>query len=96
MRRELRRGLIAQAEATRNGCDQVAFLDAAESRWIEELGGMNVFFVVDGVLVTPPLGTILPGVTRESIISIAEKKGIKVEERPYPSINGEKMLQLAD
>lgn len=76
-------GLIAQAEATRNGCDQVAFLDAAESRWIEELGGMNVFFVVDGVLVTPPLGTILPGITRESIISIAEKKGIKVEERPY-------------
>ena len=54
--------LIAQAEATRRGCDQVVFLDAAEHRWVEELGGMNIFFVMeDGRLVTPPLGTILPG-----------------------------------
>ena len=55
--------LVAQAEATRQGCDQVLFLDAAERRWIEELGGMNIFFVFDdGTLATPPLtGTILPG-----------------------------------
>jgi branched-chain amino acid aminotransferase len=76
-------GLIAQAEAIRNDCDQVAFLDSVEGRWIEELGGMNVFFVVDGVLVTPSLGTILPGITRDSIIRIAKKRGVNVEERPY-------------
>ncbi|WP_322053230.1 branched-chain amino acid aminotransferase [Paraburkholderia bannensis] len=76
-------GLIAQAEALRHDCDQVAFLDAAEGRWIEELGGMNVFFVVDGVLVTPSLGTILPGITRDSIIRIAQRRGLDVEERPY-------------
>jgi branched-subunit amino acid aminotransferase/4-amino-4-deoxychorismate lyase len=54
--------LIAQAEATRNGCDQVVFLDAIERRWVEELGGMNIFFAsTDGSLITPPLGgTILP------------------------------------
>jgi branched-chain amino acid aminotransferase len=53
--------LIAQAEATRNGCDQVVFLDAIERRWVEELGGMNIFFAFqDGSLITPPLGgTIL-------------------------------------
>ena len=61
--------LMAQAEATRQGCDQVVFLDAAERRWVEELGGMNVFFVFDdGSLSTPPLnGNILPGVTRDSL-----------------------------
>ena len=58
--------LRAQAEAIDHGCDQVVFLDAIERRYIEELGGMNVFFVFDdGSLVTPPLGTILPGITRE-------------------------------
>ena len=77
--------LLAQAEASRNGCDQVIFLDAAEHRWIEELGGMNVFFVMaDGTLVTPPLaGTILPGVTRLSLIALAKDQGLVVEERPY-------------
>ena len=55
--------LVAQAEAIARGHDQVVFLDAAEHRWVEELGGMNVFFVFDdGTLITPPLtGTILPG-----------------------------------
>jgi len=78
-------GLLAQAEASRNGCDQVVFLDAAEHRWIEELGGMNVFFVMaDGTLITPPLaGTILPGITRISMIDLARDQGFKVEERPY-------------
>lgn len=77
--------LIAQTEASAKGCDQVVFLDAAQHRWIEELGGMNVFFVMDdGSLVTPPLsGTILPGITRASIIELARKEGIKVKEAPY-------------
>ena len=61
--------LVAQAEAIAHGCDQVVFLDAAEHQWVEELGGMNLFFVLDdGTLVTPPLtGTILPGITRDII-----------------------------
>ena len=55
--------LVAQAEAIEHGCDQVVFLDAVERRYVDELGGMNIFFVYDdGTLVTPPLtGTILPG-----------------------------------
>ena len=76
--------LIAQAEAAENGCDQVVFLDAAEHRWVEELGGMNVFFVMDdGSVVTPPLGTILPGITRKSLITLAGDEGMTVHERPY-------------
>ncbi|CAN5390333.1 branched-chain amino acid aminotransferase [soil metagenome] len=77
--------LLAQAEATRHGCDQVVFLDAVERKWIEELGGMNVFFVFsDGSLATPPLGgTILPGVTRSSLITLAKDKGIAVREERY-------------
>lgn len=77
--------LVAQAEASAQGCDQVIFLDAAEHRWIEELGGMNIFFVFeDGRIVTPPLGgTILPGITRNSLITLAREQGLTVEERPY-------------
>lgn len=76
--------LVAQAQAVKNGCDQVVFLDAAEHRWVEELGGMNVFFVFeDGSMCTPPLGTILPGITRASILTLAKDEGIAVEERPY-------------
>jgi branched-chain amino acid aminotransferase len=77
--------LVAQAEATRQGCDQVVFLDAVERRWIEELGGMNVFFVFDdGSMLTPPLGgTILPGITRDSILQLARSQGITVREEPY-------------
>jgi branched-chain amino acid aminotransferase len=77
--------LVAQAEASKKGCDQVVFLDAAEHRWVEELGGMNVFFVMnDGSVVTPPLGgTILPGITRASVIVLAEERGLRVEQRPY-------------
>jgi branched-chain amino acid aminotransferase len=77
--------LIAQAEATRNGCDQVVFLDAVERRWLEELGGMNIFFVFeDGSLATPPLGgTILAGITRDSIITLARDMGLTVREEPY-------------
>ena len=77
--------LVAQAEATRNGCDQVIFLDAIERRWVEELGGMNVFFVfADGSIRTPPLdGTILHGVTRDSLLTLARDMGLTVREEPY-------------
>jgi branched-chain amino acid aminotransferase len=76
--------LRAQAEAIDHGCDQVVFLDALERRYIEELGGMNVFFVFDdGSLSTPPLGTILPGITRDSIIALARDSGKIVREEPY-------------
>lgn len=77
--------LVAQKEATGRGCDQVVFLDAAENKWVEELGGMNVFFVMDdGSIVTPPLGgTILPGITRDSIVTLARAKGYDVREEPY-------------
>ena len=77
--------LVAQAEASKHGCDQVVFLDAAEHRWVEELGGMNVFFVfADGSLQTPPLsGTILPGITRDSLITLARSEGLVVREEPY-------------
>ncbi len=69
----------------KQGCDQVMFLDAAEHRWVEELGGMNIFFVFDdGSLLTPPLGgTILPGVTRDSIITLARRDGRTVREERY-------------
>lgn len=77
--------LVAQAEAISKGCDQVVFLDAAEHRWVEELGGMNVFFVFDdGSIITPPLsGTILPGITRKSVIALAQEAGHAVAEKPY-------------
>jgi branched-chain amino acid aminotransferase len=77
--------LIAQAEAIKHGCDQVVFLDAAERRWVEELGGMNIFFVFDdGSLVTPPLGgAILPGITRDSLIALARREGREVREECY-------------
>ncbi|MEV7226562.1 MULTISPECIES: branched-chain amino acid aminotransferase [Polymorphospora] len=76
--------LVAQAEAIEHGCDQVVFLDTVERRYVDELGGMNIFFVYDdGTLVTPPLtGTILPGITRESVITLAREAGHEVVERP--------------
>jgi branched-chain amino acid aminotransferase len=75
--------LAAQAEAYEHDCDQVVFLDTRELKYIDELGGMNIFFVhADGHLVTPPLsGTILPGITRDSIITLATAAGRPVEER---------------
>jgi len=75
--------LVAQQEAIDNGCDQVVFLDAVERTWVEELGGMNLYFVHDdGTIVTPELsGTILEGITRSSIIELCRQQGWKVEER---------------
>jgi branched-chain amino acid aminotransferase len=78
-------GLSAQAEAIRHGCDQVVYLDTVERRYVDELGGMNLFFVMDDkTMVTPPLtGTILPGITRDSVIKLAADRGIATDERPY-------------
>jgi branched-chain amino acid aminotransferase len=75
--------LAAQQEAIAHGCDQVCFLDAVDRRWVEELGGMNLYFVHgDGTLVTPELtGTILEGITRDSILTLAAEQGLKVVER---------------
>lgn len=76
--------LVAQATAIAHGCDQVVFLDASEFRWVEELGGMNIFFVMnDNVIITPTLGTILPGITRDSIITLAREAGMTVLEEGY-------------
>ena len=77
--------LLPQAQAVENGCDQALFLDAVQRRYVDELSGMNVFYVyADGSLVTPPLtGSILPGITRDSVITLAREKGLRVVERPY-------------
>jgi branched-chain amino acid aminotransferase len=76
-------GLSAQAEAIEHGCEQVVYLDAVERKNVDELGGMNIVFVMDdGGLVTPPLtGTILPGITRDSILKLAARAGRRIEER---------------
>jgi branched-chain amino acid aminotransferase len=75
--------LVAQQEAIEQGCDQVAFLDSAEGRYVEELGGMNLYFVHDdGTIVTPETsGTILEGITRSSIVELCGKLGHRVQER---------------
>ena len=77
--------LVPLAEAMKAGHDQVVFLDAKENRWIEELGGMNVCFVfADGTLQTPPLSdTILHGVTRDCLLTLAREEGLSVREAPY-------------
>lgn len=75
--------LLPQQKAQAQGCSQVLFLDPVEGKYLEELGGMNVFLVYkDGTLVTPELsGSILEGITRESILQLARDRGMKVEER---------------
>lgn len=77
--------LIAQMEGDAHGCQQVIFTDPQRGNAIEELGGMNVFFVFDdNTLVTPELtGTILQGVTRDSIIQLAKDRGMTVQERAF-------------
>jgi branched-chain amino acid aminotransferase len=77
--------LVAQKAAAKQGCDQVVWLDAVERKWVEEMGGMNLYFVkgkgADATIFTPQLtGTLLPGVTRDSILSVAADLGYKVEE----------------
>jgi len=75
--------LLAQTEGYDNGCSQVMFLDAETGTHIEELGGMNLFFVYkDGHVATPALdGNILHGITRDSVITLIRDRGLKVEER---------------
>ncbi|WP_326652812.1 MULTISPECIES: branched-chain amino acid aminotransferase [unclassified Streptomyces] len=73
--------LLAQAEAAGKGCDQVAYLDAVEHKWVEELGGMNLFFVYGDRIVTPELtGSLLAGITRDSLLQLANDLGYKSEE----------------
>ncbi|SMH47073.1 branched chain amino acid aminotransferase apoenzyme [Rathayibacter oskolensis] len=74
--------LLPQQEAYEHGCAQVLFLDSQESRYIEELGGMNVVLVKkDGTLVTPESDSILEGITRDSVLQLAEDRGHRVERR---------------
>ena len=77
--------LVAQAEAAQHGCDQVVWLDSVERRWIEEMGGMNLYFVFgsgdSARVVTPRLtGSLLPGITRDSLLTVATDLGIRAEE----------------
>jgi branched-chain amino acid aminotransferase len=75
--------LLAATEAKEKGYDQVLWLDAGRLEQIEEVGTMNIFFVIGDELVTPPLsGSILPGVTRDSVLRIARDWRWKVSERP--------------
>jgi branched-chain amino acid aminotransferase len=72
---------VAQRQAVEQGCDQVVWLDAFEHRWVEEMGGMNLFFVFGDRLLTPSLtGTLLPGVTRDSLLKLAGELGLIAEE----------------
>jgi branched-chain amino acid aminotransferase len=76
---------VAQQEAVDNGCDQVAWLDSAEHRWVEEMGGMNLFFVygsgAGARIMTPALtGTLLPGITRDSLLKLAPHLGVPATE----------------
>jgi branched-chain amino acid aminotransferase len=78
--------LVAQAQAAAEGCDQVVWLDALEHRWVEEMGGMNLCFVLgsgdDVRLVTPALnGSLLPGITRDSLLDVVRELGFSAEER---------------
>ena len=73
--------LVAQKAAAAEGCDQVVWLDAVERKWVEEMGGMNLYFVKGKKVVTPKLtGTLLPGITRDSILTVAKELGHEVEE----------------
>ncbi|MGN5637003.1 branched-chain amino acid aminotransferase [Streptomyces sp. AC154] len=73
--------LLAQAEAAAKGCDQVAYLDAVEHKWVEELGGMNLYFVYGNKIVTPSLtGSLLAGITRDSLLRLAADLGYEPEE----------------
>lgn len=74
--------LIGQVKAHDDGYSQVLWLDGVERKYIEEVGAMNIFFKIDGKIVTPMLsGSILPGITRDSVITICKDWGYDVEER---------------
>ncbi|GAB2662786.1 branched-chain amino acid aminotransferase [Flavihumibacter cheonanensis] len=75
--------MLAVTEAQKQGYDQVLWTDAVEHKWLQEVGMMNVFFIINGVAVTPSLeeGTILHGVTRDSVMVVLKEMGLPVEER---------------
>ncbi len=80
--------LVAQAHAEEQGCDQVVWLDAIERKYIEEMGGMNLAFIFgtgeDAELITPALsGSLLAGVTRDSLLAVAADEGLKVSEKRF-------------
>ncbi len=86
--------LMASEEAKKLGFTQVLWLDAAERKYVEEVGTMNIFFLIDDRLVTPALsGSILPGITRDSVLTLARDWGIKAEERP---ISIDEVLESAE
>lgn len=76
--------LLATSEAKRKGYDQILWMDANEHKYVQECGTMNVFFIIGNKAITPDLeqGTILAGVTRDSVIRLVEDMGMQVEERP--------------
>ncbi len=87
--------LLATREATQKGYSQVLWLDAGEHRYVEEVGAMNIFFVMDGKLVTPALGgTILHGITRKSVLELAPELGIAAEERRHRHRRGHRRHRL--
>ena len=74
--------LAAQIKAHDEGYSQVLWLDGVERKYIEEVGAMNIFFKIDGTIVTPMLsGSILPGITRDSVLTLCKEWGLPVEER---------------
>ena len=75
--------VLAGERAHEAGYTQVLWLDGVEQKYLEEVGAMNIFFVIDDEIVTPELnGSILPGITRQSILTLGQEMGYKVEERP--------------
>jgi branched-chain amino acid aminotransferase len=77
--------MAGQLQAAEHGCEQVVWLDALEHRWVEELSGMNLFFVygsgADTRIMTPALtGSLLPGITRDTLLTLARDLGIRAEE----------------
>jgi branched-chain amino acid aminotransferase len=74
--------LAGQAEAHEQDYEQVLWLDGVERKYVEEVGSMNIFFVIDGEVITPELtGSVLPGITRKSALEVCKSKGYKVSER---------------
>ncbi|MBW2346775.1 MAG: branched-chain amino acid aminotransferase [Deltaproteobacteria bacterium] len=85
--------LLAGEEAKKKGFSQVLWLDAKERRYVEEVGTMNMFFVIEDEVITAPLtGTILPGITRDSVLRIVKDWGLKVSER---SLTIDEVIQAA-
>lgn len=75
--------ILAGAEAEKEGYSQVLWLDGEHLKYVQEVGAMNMMFLIDGKLVTAPLhDTILPGITRRSVMTLAREMGVEVEERP--------------